>query len=66
MKEYQCPLCKVELTLQYGTQVHPNDPNYGVTLYCANRKCPAQEVSGHGKNEKDAFLTIEQKYMGKR
>jgi len=64
--KYYCPLCKSELVQMFGESVHPNDPKYGVTLYCPSWKCPAQEVSGHGSNVKDAWGVIEAKFMGKR
>jgi hypothetical protein len=41
---------------------HQLDPHDGVTVYCANPDCPAQEVFGHARNEKEAFEIIEDRY----
>lgn len=60
--EYNCPLCKCELKTAIGDQTNPGNSDYGVTLYCSSRECPAQEVMGHGKNEKTAFEIIQAKY----
>lgn len=54
-----CPICKAEMSNQRGTQVDPSD---GVTVYCANPKCPCDEVYGHGNNEKSAYQIIKEKY----
>ena len=59
MSEFNCPMCEGELKSAPGTRIDPND---GVTLYCPNATCPAQEVEGHGRTEKDAFEIIKQKY----
>jgi hypothetical protein len=42
-----------------GTRLNPKD---GITLNCENLECPAQQVMGHGKNEKDALEVITQKF----
>lgn len=57
--DLKCPMCTVELTLLEGTRMDPKD---GITLYCNNLQCPAQEVMGHGKNEAEAFEVITQKF----
>lgn len=62
---YQCPLCKSELGCMDGEKMHPNDRNYGVTLYCFNMGCPAQEVMGHGGKEKEAYEVIMAKFVGR-
>ena len=64
--KYICPLCKAELDEYMGEATHPNDSAFGVTLDCGNKKCPAQEVMGHGKTADAAFRVIEQKFAGKR
>jgi len=51
---YNCPICGVTLTEQMGNQVFPGDPKHGVTLSCRNPNCSAAEVSGHGKDAKEA------------
>jgi hypothetical protein len=62
---FNCPVCQQELAEQVGQQTHPNDPNYGVTMYCPSRLCPAQEVSGHGDNSKAAWAVIQQKFLSR-
>jgi len=61
--EFFCPICNVPLVSMLGHKMHPNDPNYGITLYCANIKCSAQEVFAGGKNEEDAYEVIKVKYI---
>ena len=66
--DFCCPLCDTQLVAQPGDTMHPNDPVFGLTLFCPSLKCPAQEVSGHtikGK-EKDAYNVILAKFAGKR
>ena len=53
-----CPVCQKPLTSQRGTQQNPVD---GITVYCPHRDCPAQEVSGHGANEKAALQVIRER-----
>ncbi len=65
MKEqikYNCPLCNMELREQVGEKMHPNNPEYGISLDCSSDACPAQEVMGHGKNSKEAYEIIIQKF----
>lgn len=62
---YECPLCKSELVGMDGYKGHENDSNYGYSLFCLNIKCPAQEVMGHGKNEKEAYEVIHAKFIGR-
>ena len=57
--EFVCPLCQSPLAQQQGQILDVTD---GVSLWCPNSQCPAQEVSGHGKNAKEAFSVIVQKY----
>jgi hypothetical protein len=59
MNEYNCPLCQTVLTPLQGDGINPVNGWY---LYCANKSCPAQEVSGHGKTVKDAFEVIGEKF----
>jgi hypothetical protein len=54
-----CPCCNVPLSKCAGTQMDPND---GVTVYCANRKCPA-EISGHGDTVKEAEKIVSQRKL---
>jgi len=59
---YQCPLCNDNLHSELGSTLHPLDPAFGVSVFCRNLKCPAQEVAGHGKSEKEAFEIVQSKY----
>jgi hypothetical protein len=43
--------------------MHPHDPLHGVTLYCANRDCTAQDVSAGGRDEAKAYEVIREKYI---
>lgn len=51
--KYCCPLCNAPLLRQWGNKTHVGDKDYGITVYCDNRKCPAQEVSGHGNGRSE-------------
>lgn len=62
---YECPICKVELTVVDGERMHLGDKNYGVTLYCFNVNCKAQEVMGHGGKEKEAYEVVMAKFVGR-
>ena len=62
MNDFLCPVCRKSLAGQHGNQIHPNDPNFGVVVFCDNRECPAQEVSGHRKDLDDAFEVIKEKF----
>jgi C4-type Zn-finger protein len=64
MTDYCCPLCDSQLVRIEGSTGMPNFG--GITLMCPSLKCPAQEVMGHGKNEKNAYSIILSKYTGKR
>lgn len=56
--EMNCPLCSAALVSVEGTSLNARD---GVTVYCPSKICPAQEVAGHGRNEKEAFEVIQEK-----
>lgn len=60
--QYKCPVCAGFLSAELGEQIHPGNPEYGVTLTCHSKTCPAQEVMGHGKNEKDAFGIVTDRF----
>lgn len=62
---YNCPVCNNVLVQSLGTLVHPGDGKFGVNLFCSARECPAQEVAGHGENLKQAWLVIQQKFVGR-
>jgi hypothetical protein len=62
--KFNCPLCNSQLHLQYGNAIHPNGRNFGITLFCVNLSCAAQEVAGHGDNEDKAFTIVQQKFGG--
>jgi hypothetical protein len=57
-----CPVCNQPLSEQPGNQIHPGDPKFGMTVYCANPKCSAAEVAGHGSTSKEAFSIVNQKF----
>jgi hypothetical protein len=57
MSEFKCPICKVDLESQVGTEINPFD---GITMGCPNKECPNTAI-GHGKKEKDAYAVIVQK-----
>ncbi len=59
---YNCPLCNSDLKHSLGNPMHPGDEKFGITLYCENTECPAQEVFGHEKNLKEAYEIIMAKY----
>lgn len=64
--DYCCPICDAQLQRIFGNQMFPNNPAYGVTLFCMNGdpsgKAHPQEVSGHSKTEKDAYNIILAKF----
>lgn len=66
MNEYKCPLCKSVLVGMVGGKGHENDSHYGYSLFCLDKGCPAQEVMGHGKNEKEAYEVIYAKFIGRK
>jgi hypothetical protein len=61
---YNCPFCNTELLTNIGNHTHPNDPEYGLTLYCGNRMCKI-DVSGYTRttNPAAAYEVIEDKYI---
>lgn len=63
---YKCPICNVAMNTMDGEKMHPGDSNYGVTLYCINTNCSAQEVFGHGNKPKDAYEVVTAKYIKNR
>lgn len=63
---YKCPICQGNLSAFPGDRFHPNDPKFGVKLECANMTCPCPEVMGHGKNEKDAYEIIIERFKVRR
>jgi len=60
--EYKCPVCSKNLNSSPGDYFHPGDAKFGVTVYCPHLNCSAQEVAGHGKNVKDAFEVVTDKF----
>lgn len=62
MTRYICPVCQSEMSIFQGTKVNPRD---GVTVYCPSPKCPAQEVFGHGKDEKSAYDIVMAKFVSR-
>jgi len=61
--KYNCPVCQVEMQEQAGSFLYPGDPKFGVTLFCRNVGCSAQEVAGHGDNVKDAWKVVQEKFI---
>jgi hypothetical protein len=59
MNDFLCPVCHQPLDVCEGTSLNAKD---GVTVYCPNRQCPAQEVSGHGANMDKAFEVVQEKF----
>lgn len=60
--QYKCPVCGQSLFSYPGDYMHPNDPKFGMYVVCPHRDCPAQEVAGHGKNEKEAMEVVTDKF----
>jgi hypothetical protein len=63
---FRCPICGQPLSKVYGDQIHVDDPAFGVTIFCSNKDCKADEVSGHGANDDKAFSVIKNKHGGAR
>lgn len=61
-RNMNCPVCGESLDVIEGSQLNRAD---GITLYCPNRKCSAQEVAGHGANFEKAYDIIKQKFPQK-
>jgi hypothetical protein len=62
MKEqtsYACPVCRVNMVSHEGQVLDIRD---GMTVWCDNKECRAQEVSGHGRNIKEAYEVILDKF----
>lgn len=57
---YQCPICSGAMVVSQGSGLNPQD---GVTIWCPHLNCPAQEVSGHGGNEKEAWGVVQAKFV---
>lgn len=57
-----CPICKAPLVSMEGNTMHPGDSDFGITLYCNNKQCTAQEVVGHGDNARQAYDVVLAKY----
>jgi hypothetical protein len=59
-----CPICQHPLASLRGSQLDQNKPEErrdGYTVYCPSRKCPAQEISGHGSTIKEAEKIVGQR-----
>jgi hypothetical protein len=64
--KHTCPICQSELAGMDGEKMHPGDKNYGYSLFCLNLDCSAEEVMGHGKNDKEAYEVILAKFVKKK
>lgn len=53
-----CPICNAPMVSTPGHTLS----TAGVTVYCDNLKCSAQEVAGYGTNEKTAYEIVLQKH----
>ena len=58
LTEFNCPICEVKLCACDGGRLTTS----GVTMWCENINCQAQEVMAHASNEKNAFEIITDKY----
>ena len=62
---HKCPICDQPMMALNGQVLDPKD---GVTIFCntphGNQpgQCSAQEVFGHGNNEKAAYEIVKDKY----
>lgn len=59
--KYNCPICQNEMAVGQS----PKGPSDGVYIWCPADKCPAQEVMGHGANEKAAWEIVQQKFVAR-
>lgn len=57
--DYLCPICSEKMIAVRGNMT---DSSNGWTVYCGNRNCTAQEVSGHGRNVELAFQVVREKF----
>ena len=57
---YNCPMCQAVMVVEKGSKLNPQD---GVTIWCSNKACSAQEVMGHGDNEKEAWYVVQCKFI---
>ena len=62
MSENLCPICEQPLLKSIGDAIHPGSVEHGMTLYCAHVPCEAQEVFGHGANERECMTIVLSKY----
>ena len=59
MNKYQCPVCSVAMAVGYSEK----GPVDGIYIWCFNKKCSAEEVAGHGKDEKRAWEVVQEKFV---
>ena len=59
---FKCPVCNEFLSAEFGTQINPGNPAFGIVVFCRNKECRAEEVMGHGKNEKEAFEIVTDRF----
>ena len=60
--EYECPVCKKGMSVGVGDG---HNRENGYSLYCPHKDCPAQEVTGHGKTVKEAYIIVKEKYLAR-
>ena len=59
--EFNCPICNFKLNSCIGSKTNKS----GISMWCPNLECRAQEVIGYGTSEKAAFEIIIDKYTRK-
>lgn len=60
--EFECPVCHKEMSVGMGDGYNKEN---GVAVYCPHKDCPAQEVAGHGRTAKEAYIIVREKYMAR-
>ena len=58
ISKHLCPVCNSPLNWCEGGKLTKD----GITMYCINLQCTAQEVFSHANKESECFELIKQKY----
>lgn len=61
-EELKCPICGTKLSVLPGFNRDKDGNSISTLLSCPSLACPAQEVIGHGRNYKEAYQIILEKY----
>jgi NAD-dependent DNA ligase len=56
---FACPVCQSPMVSIDGDSMNRTN---GVTVYCDNKQCPAQECFGHHDNDAKAYEIVLKKY----